>query len=401
MKILIAIASLGGGGAERTAVNLAAYWTAQGREVRLVTLASEDLDCYAVPAGVSRAALGLAHGGGAPWRRLTANVQAVAAYRREIAGFRPDVVVGLITQVNVLIALASLGLSCATVGSERISPGHWAIPRAWSFLRRHGYGLLDVVTAQTEGAAAWIRTHTRARRTEVIPNAVALPLARGDGPALDPAAVCAPGEKVLLGVGRLTEQKRFDLLIETFAELAPARPDWRLVVLGEGPDRGRLEALTRTLGVADRVRLPGRADNVADWYARASAFALCSDFEGFPNVLAEALAHGVPAVATDCPDGPRDIVRDGVDGFLVPPRDGAALAARLAALMDDEGLRRRMAQAGPDVLARFAPERVMGRWDATIERALAASNPAGQGGPRAPKRFKLPFVRIRRPRAQA
>jgi glycosyltransferase involved in cell wall biosynthesis len=158
--------------------------------------------------------------------------------------------------------------------------------------------------------------------------------------------------------------KGYDLLIQSFAKLAASRPDWSLVIAGDGPQRPVLAEAIRVSGVSDRISLTGWATGIAHWYARASIFVVSSVFEGGPNVLIEAMAHGVPAVSFDCDMGPRTIIRDGIDGILVPPQDEAALAAALARLMDDEDLRTRMAARATDARERFSEAKMLAAWDA-------------------------------------
>jgi glycosyltransferase involved in cell wall biosynthesis len=181
-------------------------------------------------------------------------------------------------------------------------------------------------------------------------------------PQLDPARWLADDDRLLLAVGRLSRQKGFDLLLEAWSTLAGQQPRWRLVILGEGPDRQALEAQIQALGLVQAVLLPGRAGNVSEWYRRADLFVLSSRFEGFPNVLAEAMASGLAVVSTDCPTGPAAIVRDGVDGLLVPVDQPAALRQALARLMHDDALRASMAQRACQLADRLAPEVVAGRW---------------------------------------
>lgn len=139
---------------------------------------------------------------------------------------------------------------------------------------------------------------------------------------------------VILAVGRLTRQKHFDLLIRAFATL---RQPCRLLLLGEGPERKHLESLIQELGCADRIALPGQVDDPIPYMKTASVFALSSRYEGFGNVLAEALATGTPVVATDCPSGPREILDSGRYGILVPTDNVAALAAGLRQALQDGG----------------------------------------------------------------
>lgn len=149
---------------------------------------------------------------------------------------------------------------------------------------------------------------------------------------------------LILGVGRLEQQKDFPTLLRAFAALQARRPSW-LVILGEGRERAALEALSAELGIAGRVALPGHVDNPFAWMRQADLFVLSSAWEGFGNVLAEALAVGTPVVSTDCPSGPREILGDGHYGPLTPVGDVAALceamAATLAQPLDEEALRQR------------------------------------------------------------
>ena len=146
---------------------------------------------------------------------------------------------------------------------------------------------------------------------------------------------------VVIGVGRLSPEKAFDALIRAVATLGP---EVHALIVGEGGDRGRLEALATELGVRERIHLPGWSGDVRRAFAAADLFALPSLREGLPNVLLEAMALGVPAVASRVAGIPR-VVTDGVDGFLIPPGDGVALAGKLRALIADEHLRRTVAGA--------------------------------------------------------
>jgi glycosyltransferase involved in cell wall biosynthesis len=135
-----------------------------------------------------------------------------------------------------------------------------------------------------------------------------------------------PNAPLLVSVGRLVGMKDQATLIRAFARLPG---NYRLVILGEGRQRPKLKALAERLGVAERFDLPGHMENPFPYLARANLFVLSSRFEGSPNALMEALAVGTPAVATDCPSGPREILGDGRYGRLVPVGDPAALAAAI------------------------------------------------------------------------
>jgi glycosyltransferase involved in cell wall biosynthesis len=170
----------------------------------------------------------------------------------------------------------------------------------------------------------------------------------------------------VIALGRLASEKGFDLLVEAFGRVAWDFPDWGLAILGEGPERSRLEGHIERCGLAGRVRLPGAVANPFPTLRAADLFVLSSTTEGFGNALVEGMACGLPVVATDCWHGPQDLVRDGVEGLLVPPGDASSLAAALRRMMADEPLRRECAARAKESARRFALDRVMLSWDAAL-----------------------------------
>jgi glycosyltransferase involved in cell wall biosynthesis len=169
----------------------------------------------------------------------------------------------------------------------------------------------------------------RGRITTIYNPAVTPGLAAAAGAPLDHPWMAGDGPPVVLAVGRLHWQKDFATLLRAFARVRAIGPT-KLVILGEGDERRRLEALTRSLGIAADVALPGFEPNPWAWMARARVFALSSLFEGFGNVLCEALACGCPVVSTDCPGGPSEILERGRHGWLVSVGDDRAMAQSLA-----------------------------------------------------------------------
>lgn len=375
VNILLFTNSLAGGGAERVAATLANWWARRDWTVTIVTLDPQAADFYPLDPRVRRIALDLGGESRNVFEALRHNIRRVSALRRTVRAVRPQVALAMMSTPNVLLALACRGLpGVCTVGSERCYPPHAPLGRLWTALRRAMYGRLDAVVALSGESAAWIREHTSARRVPVIPNPATWPLP-DNPPRILQESVCAPGRKVLLAVGRLDPVKDFGALVEAFGQVAGDHPHWDLVILGEGPERERLASAIGAHGLQNRIFLPGIAGNVGHWYGRADLYVLTSRSEGFPNALAEALSHGLPAVSVDCNTGPRDIIRDGVDGLLVPPDDRAALAAALDRLMGDVMLRQQFAARAGEARARFSIEKVALMWEALFTELRGAQSP--------------------------
>lgn len=190
--------------------------------------------------------------------------------------------------------------------------------------------------------------------------------------------------KVLVAAGRLTPQKGFDLLIEAFVTVGARHPDWRLRIFGSGAQHDELAARISKLGLTDQVQLPGPTRQLDKELEAASGYVLSSRFEGLPMVLLEASAAGVPAVAFDCPTGPREIVDHGRTGLLVPPEDVAALADGMLRLIENPAERRAMGAAARLDSDRYSIGAVRAEWVrlfTELTAARAGSPPAAPRGP--------------------
>jgi glycosyltransferase involved in cell wall biosynthesis len=200
--------------------------------------------------------------------------------------------------------------------------------RVYPELAKWFYPRADCVTAVSQGVADDLRQAARlsSDQVQVIYNPiVTLDMRRKASAPLEHPWFQSGEPPLILGVGRLTAQKAFDVLIEAFAQVRKTRHA-RLVILGEGEQRPMLEALVKRLGLQGDVQLPGFVSNPYAFMANAAVFVLSSRWEGLPTVLVEAMSLGTPVVATDCPSGPREILKDGKYGQLVPMNDPAALA---------------------------------------------------------------------------
>ena len=268
-----------------------------------------------------------------------------------LKNLRADVVVGTRPGLNVHIARQTRR------GPVRVGQEHLTLDGHGYRLRReigHRYVLLDAVTTVTEADARSYRTRLKLPgvRIESVPNSVPAPAV----PAADPAS------KVVVAAGRLTRVKRYDVLVDAFAKVVAARPDWRLRIYGTGDatgnERGALERQIAELGIGENVTLMGTANPMEPEWAKGSIAAVTSRLESFGMTIVEAMRCGLPVVSTDCPHGPREIIEDGVDGRLVPVGDVDAVAGALLELIDDDELRAAAARAARTASERFDPVRI-------------------------------------------
>jgi GalNAc-alpha-(1->4)-GalNAc-alpha-(1->3)-diNAcBac-PP-undecaprenol alpha-1,4-N-acetyl-D-galactosaminyltransferase len=376
------IASLSGGGAERVASNMANYWTNQGWEISILTMCGSsrssvyDLhpkalhhDLGARPNGRSRpdqrslaVLLEMLNNCSVAERSVfISDFNLILALRGAIIKTAPEAVISFIDVTNVRTLLATRGLPLPVIVTEHCDPNHNYLGEGWEGLRRRSYPRAEYLTVANEEVVSYFSGFMDGR-VRVIPN----PISNGAHPVVDEGRARRKKVRTLLAVGRLAYEKGFDLLLQAFALIAGRQPNWCLQICGEGTLRAQLEHSVATLGLAERVRFPGFMKQPFEIMRQADLFVVPSRCEGFSNVLAEAMACGMPVVSFDCPSGPRHIIQDGIDGVLVPPQDVPALAATLERLMDDEAERLRLAAMAPRVLERFGIEKVMNMWSQLV-----------------------------------
>ncbi|MBI3755587.1 MAG: glycosyltransferase [Deltaproteobacteria bacterium] len=178
------------------------------------------------------------------------------------------------------------------------------------------------------------------------------------------------GRPVIIACGRLTAQKNYALLFKAFAIVSKERPDLRLIILGEGELKNELTAYAVELGISDKTDFIGFHKNPFKFIARAKVFALSSLWEGFGNVLIEAMACGTSVISTRCPSGPDEIITDEVNGLLVPVEDEKAFAAAIIRLLDDEPFREQLAEAGKMRVEEFRAEKIAAEYGQTFDKVL-------------------------------
>jgi len=367
-RITLVISHLQMGGAERVLVELANHWVSCGWAVTVIDFSRPGTPpAFPLDARVSEVSLDLQGGSRSPISAVVGNIRRITALRGAIRRSKPDIVLSLMNRTNVLTVFSMTATGIPVIVSEHTAP-NGTLSWIWGALRELAYRRATFVVMLTTDALAQMSPTIR-RRGRVIPNPLPsqfLAMEVGEeGASRDEG----PDGLTIMGLGRLAPEKGFDVLIEAFARIAASWPNARLVIWGEGEERDRLERLRAKLDLIERIDLPGATPRPERELRSATVFVLSSRLEGLPMTLLEAMALGRAVIACDCDYGPRDIVRDGVDGVLVPPEDVEALAATIDALLGDSGRRASLGQRAVEVRERFAIGAVSERWDKLFREA--------------------------------
>ena len=350
------------GGAQRVVSNLCHGWVRRGWEVHLLVV-SGDVAAFPVPEEVQPHVLAARHK-----RRgllgLWDNWQHVRALGRVVTDARLDAVLAVSAVANIHLAQAELPAHVVRVGSEHSYSPHFPLPFHKEWFRRRAYPQLDAIVCPTREAADLLAQAYPGARTQGIPNWLTWPLPKGDGSA--GTAIRRPGRRTFLACGRFDKLKGFARLIALFDGLKDRLPDWDLVIVGDGEDRELLQAQVAQAKLGERVFFPGWVADMESVFRSADIFVFPSVSEGFALVLAEAMACGLPCISYDCKVGPSEIIRDGVDGVLVPVGDEAVFAAAMLRLAEAEAERTRLAAACPSILSRLSEEAIQPLWEKVL-----------------------------------
>ncbi|MAR07379.1 MAG: glycosyl transferase [Cyanobium sp. NAT70] len=363
--IAFTIDSLKLGGAERMLLRWAVWCRDAGWRVVVITRHGPERDTYPLPEGLvrrqeTRLPIWL------EWFGWWAFPARLLALRSLLQAEMVSVAVGVTVLPSVKLLLASRGLPLRCLVSERNYPPAKPPALPWRWLRRLSYPWADLHLVQTSTTGEWLRRCCGAQRQLLLPNPVIWPLPDHQ-PSLLPDALLPPDAPMILAAGTKAYQKGFDRLMPVFSQLSQRFPQLYLVVLGlsSHAQHGRdQQAWLRSLLGSDqvlqsRLLLPGPVGNMARWYARADLFVLPSRFEGFPNVLLEAMAAGCACVASDCCTGPRDLIQDERNGYLLPADASARRwVTTLESLLLNEGQRQQLGGEARFIRQRFGEERL-------------------------------------------
>jgi glycosyltransferase involved in cell wall biosynthesis len=340
-------------GEERVITLYANYFTDQGHKVTIAHLGKKNNCFFKLNSSIKLIQI--------PRSRI------LLAYKFIIAviKYKPDIIIAIDPLANRYAALAKYALKqVIVVGMEHFYASHFAKNRYGTdflFFKKYFYSRLDSLVVLTQESADWLNANTHLTNNVVIANPLVYPLPIISN-SLMPNQFIQNNSKTLLAVGRLEQQKGFDLLIDMFATITNKYNNWQLIILGEGTQRHDLEQQIAKLGLQQRVLMLGAVGNLHHWYSAADVFVFSSRFEGLPCVLLEAMAYGLPVVSFACKTGPAEIIEHGVNGLLVPVGNTTAFTQELSRLIEDKKLRQQLATKAVEVRKKYSMEIIYSQW---------------------------------------
>lgn len=357
LRALLVIPSFEGGGAERAWVTLLHAFSQHPMTVHVARFRPGGIFEDGLPPGFPRHVV----------RGRRGDPRVVLRLARLIRQVRPDAVVSVLRYANIVALLAARLSRVRTrvIVNEQNHPDiefaqHYGVAVKRRILR-WVYPLADGVTVISSGIsdALIARAGVSASRVRVIPNPIDVQTVAVSAAAACPHPWLASTGlvPVVVAAGRLVPQKGFDTLLHAFRVVRDAHHA-RLIILGTGPLDGKLRALQDRLGLSADVDFPGFDPNPYRYFARAACVVVASRYEGFGNVIVEAMACGTPVVATRCPSGPEEIITDGRTGLLVPVDDITALSAAILRVLSDEPTAVLLRREGASRVLDFSVDRV-------------------------------------------
>lgn len=367
-KIIFVINRLIIGGPQKVVVFLANYLVELGYDVSIISLSAvpPTLDIHR---DVDLRFLGYEQDhvqSSVVTARVLMKAKMIYHLRRAIRTIEPSLICAFMPGVVRLVLMATTGLSCPVVGSERGNPYLFSHRKLKQY--ESAYRKCSVVVFQTEKSAM---AFSDVVRSVVIPNPCT--------PRVKPIEPhYGDRRKIIVGAGRLEPEKGFDNLIRSFEKVLKKHPEYCLYIFGEGNERARLKAMIDDNGLNDNVVLKGEERDVFREAKDCTAFVLSSLTEGMPNVLMEALSIGIPCIATDCDSGGPSVLLDqGRRGLLVPVGDNDALADAMCTYIDNPRLSEDYGQAALEVNTQFASELIAEAWLDLFTKVLKGNSEAG------------------------
>lgn len=369
MHILFSLSSLSGGGAERVAINLCNYWSSVGIKITIVATAFRNSGAdYQINDNIK--IILLSETKLYNKKNIFSQIYRLISFRKIIRTENPDIIISFLTRVNLATIFAAHKLNKPVIISERVYPPAEYNDYLTQLLRKIFYRQATLIVLQTGETLKWFKENLKLTNLTVIKNPLILPV-NSLGPQMFLSDKNLELKKIILSVGRLEHQKGFDILLTSYSEIIHNYPDWHLVIIGKGSLESKLKLIAKQLNIHDRVTFLGSVGNIDYWYKKSSIFILTSRYEGFPNVLVEAMAYGLAVISIDCKCGPSEIITNGHNGLLVPENLGfEGVKSSLVRLINDEAFRKNIGINALLVKDVYSTKYIGDQWLTTFKRFL-------------------------------
>lgn len=362
--ILMIISSLGLGGAQRVLSHMADYWAKRKKKISLITLYGHqektiihlNPDVNLIQLNINGISKNILAG-------LYNNKKRIIVLNERIKEEKPKVIISFLDTTNILVLLAAVHTDVPVIVTEMSDPSQVPLPWPWRILRKMTYYRAQGIVVVTEKAKDYFPLVLHKKIT-TIPN----PIVLNKNPIPFNGFIPSP---MILYAGRLAEEKRIDILLKAFYFIKDKYPTWHIGIVGDGPLRQSLEKLRDELRLQDRVHFFGLVECPHYFMKKADMFVLCSQYEGFPVALVEAMANGLPVIASEYHYGVRDIIEDGINGLIVPPADIQSLSRAMDHLMCNKEERIRMGQKAVEISEKYSIDRVMEMWDGLLNQVVS------------------------------
>jgi GalNAc-alpha-(1->4)-GalNAc-alpha-(1->3)-diNAcBac-PP-undecaprenol alpha-1,4-N-acetyl-D-galactosaminyltransferase len=360
MRLTLVISGMSMGGAQRVITTLVNYWTRRGWKITLLTLDDGSIPpFYELDKSVTHIASMLPVVSSTVVGTILNKLRRVAFLRKTILESKPNVIITVTDVISIYTLIIMCSDNIPIIVSVHTDPSLSSLGWLWESLRVIMYPWASKIVVLTDSIKEYFPLNLRSK-ISVIPNPVLQPQVEEN---ILPIGLSKP---CIISVGRLAPEKGFDLLIEAFAELAEKHSNWSVVLLGDGEQRKTLELQIEKLNLKDRVFLLGAVQNPNVYLLQADLFVLSSHYEGFPMALCEAMACRLPVIATACGSGPCEIIREKVNGILIPPSNISELVAAMDYLMSNPSVRELFSTYSSEVVDRFSLDKVSSMWEALI-----------------------------------
>ena len=354
MRIGFLISNLSAGGAERATSSLANYFSQHGHEVEIITFKDSD-SFYTLEDKVTHLRLGFDEIAlSLSLKRIFGALKRMFKIRSFIKKRKLDVLIGMSFSMTWYTVFATKFTKTKSVGTERNNPYKYKATKINSFLRKFFYKFCDGYVFQTKKSSLFF-TDKLKKRDIIIPNAIF-------NETVYKLTVPEKREKLICAVGRLNEQKRFDILIDAFASIAEKIPEHRMIIFGEGDLRKELEERVSSYSLEERIFLPGTDPEAVKIVNRAEVFVLSSDLEGMPNVLMEAMAMGVPCVSTRCDMGPEELIENEKNGLLVDVGSTQQIAQAMFGIIKNPDLSEKLSSNARELIRTHSIDAISEKW---------------------------------------